>query len=162
MCFLFLLFAIVASTSIYRYTLLYHLCPIPSIESASSFFPTKRFRIKDIRVEYYANKINGRKLSRLFDYDLKSIYVYCYRVNFLSLDIRYFHRTVKNICIYIYISIRQWHVFGENCISETRISRGSFVNRGELFARRACYRPNFQSMSRINILGGAVDNLSLT
>lgn len=104
MCFLFLLFAIVASTSIYRYTLLYHLCPIPSIESASSFFPTKRFRIKDIRVEYYANKINGRKLSRLFDYDLKSIYVYCYRVNFLSLDIRYFHRTVKNICIYIYFN----------------------------------------------------------
>lgn len=102
MCFLFLLFAIVASTSIYRYTLLYHLCPIPSIESASSFFPTKRFRIKDIRVEYYANKINGRKLSRLFDYDLKSIYVYCYRVNFLSLDIRYFHRTVKNIYIYIF------------------------------------------------------------
>lgn len=102
MCFLFLLFAIVASTSIYRYTLLYHLCPIPSIESASSFFPTKRFRIKDIRVEYYANKINGRKLSRLFDYDLKSIYVYCYRVNFLSLDIRYFHRTVKNIYIFQY------------------------------------------------------------
>lgn len=66
------------------------------------------------------------------------------------------------IYVYIYISIRQWHVFGENCISETRISRGSFVNRGELFARRACYRPNFQSMSRINILGGAVDNLSLT
>lgn len=26
----------------------------------------------------------------------------------------------------------------------------------------ACYRPNFQSMSGINILAGAVDNLSLT
>lgn len=68
------------------------------------FFPYETFSNQRYSRRIYANKINGRKLSRLFDYDLKSIYVYCYRVNFLSLDIRYFHRTVKNICIYIYFN----------------------------------------------------------
>lgn len=66
------------------------------------FFPYETFSNQRYSRRIYANKINGRKLSRLFDYDLKSIYVYCYRVNFLSLDIRYFHRTVKNIYIYIF------------------------------------------------------------
>lgn len=66
------------------------------------FFPYETFSNQRYSRRIYANKINGRKLSRLFDYDLKSIYVYCYRVNFLSLDIRYFHRTVKNIYIFQY------------------------------------------------------------